>query len=461
MIAIALGDGGLQPRVGVAANTPGAVHVVALGRHKVDGVVVVTGQSYWVPRERAEAAIARDLVHEVGAGKLDWWGAEGRVLSPFDGDVEQVHSRAESAGALRIAAGCGYDPGSAAYRFHSAVNQCTKHASVFTRFLDTNPHSSYRQLDGVRDAARVRESLLQADILHCHMNYLLSANATSHHIQEGDPRTARPVQWRNGQWVVRHYHGSRPDGRSTLEHDVDAKVRRSCIANGGGLVRVGARLTICAEKGAEDLQWLPIPMPVARYAALRAEMNPSATRSHPFRIAHSPTKRAYKGSDVFVRAVKALQSRGLAVEMVMIEGRSHGEALRLKATCDAVFDSFWLGLQGSGLEAGAMGLPCIAGDQDAADLHARHVGYVPYTFAGDQPQLERAIERLVVDRTYYEAEATRLARYVRAYHDYPVVARRYEEILASAMGRTDIITTEAAQPNVVQQSTRKRGKVAA
>ena len=444
MLEQALGRNGLQAQAGVPEGTPGAVQVVALCRHKIDGRLVYAGQSYWLPRERAEAPGNREIIHVMGSAELDWWKARGRVLSPFEGDPEITFARAPSPGSLRIVQGCGYDPGSAAYRFHSAVNAASKHASVFVRFADTNSHCSLRQLDGVRDAPLVREALLGADVLHCHVNYLLSANATSNLIRMGDTRSARPVHWREGQWLVRHYHGSRPDGGTNLEHAVDAHVRETTERYGGGLVRVGARLTLCAEPGADDLKWLPITVDVPRYRALRAEaMQSRAAGTPPFTISHSPTKRAYKGTDKLMRAVGRLQAKGLDVRVMLIEGKSHGDALRMKARSDACFDSFWLGIQGSGLEAGAMGIPVVAGDGDVAALYRQHVGHVPYTFAGDEDQLAHMIERLVVDKSFYAAEAERVRDYVTKYHDYPAVARRYEAILSDAMGRTDLATTDA------------------
>jgi hypothetical protein len=441
MMELALGEMGVVARAGLPPQTPGAVQVVSLCEHKCDGQRVYGGQTYWMAEDRAKAAEQRDIVHIMSARVLDWWGASGRVLSPFEGDPEIVFAREPSPGSLKIAQGCGYDPGSAAYRFHSAINQSSKHTSTFTRFGDTNPHCSLRQFDGVRDAPLVRESLLTADILHCHMNYLLSANATSSLLRTGDPRSARPVHWRDGQWIVRHYHGSRQDGGTNLEHVVDEKVRRVAELHGGGLIRVGARLTLCAEPGADDLKWLPITVPVGRYRELRAEsVGGRPTPHHPFRVAHSPTKRSYKGTEHFVNAIRSLQRRGVPVEAVMIENKDHGEALRLKAGCDATFDSFWLGCQGSGLEAGAMQMPVIAGDWDVKALYEKHVGECPYTFANDEKMLAESIERLVVDGAYYQSEATRIAEYVERVHDYPAVALTYERILADAMGREDVMT---------------------
>jgi hypothetical protein len=240
---IALGDMGVEADAGLPPNTEGAVQVVALARHKVDGKVVHAGQHYWLEESRALAGAERAIVHVFGTQVVDWWDAPGRVLSPFD-DRETVHTRAPSPGALRILQGCGYDPGSSAYRFHSAVNQESKHASAFVRFGDENPHCSLRQYDGIADAPIVRQALEQADVLHCHMFYYF-----------------RPSP---DQWVVRHYHGTRRDGVTTIEHRVDDDMR----ARGKGLIRVGARLTICAEPDAGDVEWLPIAVPVKRYRAL-------------------------------------------------------------------------------------------------------------------------------------------------------------------------------------------------
>src|SRR6185503_7456473 len=149
-----------------------------------------------------------------------------------------------------------------------------------------------------------------------------------------------------------------------------------------------------------------------------------------FRIAHSATVRTYKGTAVLIRVCDALRAKGLPIELVLIEGMEHGAALRLKATCDATFDSFWLGLQGSGLEAAAMGQPVIAGDANVRALYEQRIGFCPYTFAPDEEALGAAIERLATDPAFYASEARRVAEYTTVYHDYAAVAARYESILS-------------------------------
>lgn len=397
----------------------------------VDGLVRMVGEVFELDWANVPAYEARGDIFLPGARTVDWWHHPGRVLEVLPLEREPVHARAPSPGALRIAQGCAYDPGQAGYRFHSAVNEYTKHASAFVRFGHSNPYCDLRQYDGEEQIPTVRQLIHEADVLHCHMDYTLFASAGF-----SDGRTASVrMQPRPDQLVIRHYHGSVwGDGaRQLIPHA--APLDRSV-----GAVVIGARLTHLAD-GAR--YWLPIPMPVERYQALRrAERRPA---DGVFRVAHSPTVDEYKGTAAFTAAVERLQARGVPIEAVLIKKLQHGPALVAKARCDAVFDSFWLGLQGSGLEGGAMGLPCVAGDASVRALYQEHVGHVPYTFAADAAELESVLERLAVDRAWRDAEADRLAAYVRAYHDYPAVARRYERILSEALNRADV-HTEAAEP---------------
>lgn len=419
---------------------PGTVLVAAIVPHKHGAaptrggdvrIRYLPGQQYWMEEEAALRAEVRGIVYRVNSRAVNWYGAPGRVLSPWIDDVEEVAYREPTEGALRIVQGCGYDPGSAAYRFHSAL-ATTKHASAFIRFADSNPYSSLRQYDGEKHAAVTRQAILEADVIHCHVDYMLLNNVG--------------LARKGGQLLVRHYHGSvRKEDAAHLGWwtHIEARKDKALWAK-----LVGARLTFYeeAERLARELgepveiQWLPITVPVDRYRALPT-VRPATSPEGAFRIAHCPTKRANKGTDVFLRVCDKLNTRGLRVIPVLMETLPQNVALERKGTCDATFDSFWLGIQTSGLEGGAMGHPVIAGDPDVAALYRQHVGQVPYTYANDERGLEQVIERLVVDRAYYHAEAARVHAYVRAYHDYPAVARRYEGMLARWLGREDVYTT--------------------
>jgi hypothetical protein len=219
------------------------------------------------------------------------------------------------------------------------------------------------------------------------------------------------------------YHGSVLPGderRVFVDHETDSRM---------GAIQFGAR-PYHGRYGVAN--YLPIPVPVRDYRQLAD----GYTRREAFRIAHSPTRREIKGTQVFLDACQWLRdTEGLKIEPVLIENLPHGEALTLKASCDATFDSFWLGMQGSGIEAAAMVQPVIAGDPEAAaeaaDLNG---GRTPWTFANERYALIDVIRRLATDATFYKAEAERVHYYVQRVHDYPVVGARYRDILREALG---------------------------
>jgi hypothetical protein len=355
----------------------------------------------------------------------DWWGAPGRILAAEPCEAH-THSDAPSEGALRIIQGCAYDPGNAAYRFHTAINETTKHASAFARWGHTNPFCDYRQIDGDTQPQDARAALYHADVIHSHADYWMQR------------KTGNKWRARSDQLVIRHYHGTRWNKftKTGFDHAQQWPILNMLEDDIAGAVLVGARLTVC-EVRPSRIKWLPIAVPVKRYRA----MVPKARRPGPFRIAHSPTVAEYKGTKDLIAAVDVVRGMGLKVDLVMIERQKHGAALAMKADADLTFDSFWLGIQGSGLEAAAMGQMVVAGDESVRDLYIKsEVGSCPYTFANDRKQLTEVLERAVVDAAWYKAEAKRVGAYVMKYHDYAAVARRYEQIIATVMNRPNVVT---------------------
>lgn len=338
----------------------------------------------------------------------------GRMLTP-DG-VPLTYVSAPSRTGPRVLQVTGFDPGAAAYRYHTALNTASGGRSAFVRFGHENPHCDLRQWDG-EENRRVVEGLFdEADVIHVHMDYAALGRLSRW------PRPSRHL-------LVRHYHGS---ALNSLDAIVDTDED-----DGFGAVQIGARLY--HRRFSRRMHWLPIPVPVRDYRALAA----GHIAREVVRIAHSPTNWRIKGSIALQHTVLDLQQRGLPVELVQISGMSHADALAIKATCDITFDSFWLGIQGSGLEGAAMGQAVIAGDPDVkAEYEASEVGYCPYTYARDFEALGPVLERLVLDPAYRASEAARVHRYVTEWHDYPIVGRRYwaiieAEIQAAAIAHDD------------------------
>lgn len=417
----------------------GAVFLSALTKLKVGGTSYLPGQRVRGPSAELVPLLREGAIWRVAPSGVDWWAAPGRVLAvePCD-DTPLVSERTE--GALRIAMGCGYDPGNAVYRMHSMVNEHTKHASAFITWRKPggNPFRCPQQYDALKEKPEALRALVyEADVLHHHVDYFLR-NA-------GLGNKPRP-----GQLLLRHYHGS-TQGAYAAQH----AVRHAEVDDALGALLLGARLTLCALRPGR-IQWMPITVPVDRYAAMVAERPTNVLR-----IAHSATKDEYKGTRDLIEIVDELRAKGLRIELALIgykrkgrslvaDRKSHADALRMKAECHVTVDSVhWLGLQGSGLEGAAMGQAVLAGDPDVAALYRQELGSVPYThIEGDttaerRKSLKALLERLATDPGFLDGEAERAHRYVRDVHDYPAVAHRYEGILAKALGRSDVLTHTA------------------
>lgn len=311
---------------------------------------------------------------------------------------------------LRIVQVGVYDAGLVGFRLHTAINATTPHVSVFAAprpGAPKNPFEGPVQFDAERENEMLRWALEEADIVHCHLNYSIPAR---HNVSLKRRR------------VVIHHHG-------TMFRRSPATATAWDVAHNAGL-RLVSNLELL--RYGNDLHWLPNPVPVARYQRLRCSTE--RIGNGPFRIAHSPSKRERKGTQALLNAVARLRAEGLDVAAVLIEGMSHGAGLKLKATCDVCFDSFQLGIQCSGLEAAAMDMPVIAGDEFVRDQYLHHIGAVPYTYANDEDSLTVAIERLMTDPVFRANEEQRVHDYVLEYHDEAAVAHRYLDLLDEAFG---------------------------
>ena len=84
-------------------------------------------------------------------------------------------------------------------------------------------------------------------------------------------------------------------------------------------------------------------------------------RSEPVRVAHSPTRKDLKNTDLFPEVMERLRQENVGIGLELIENTAHLECLRIKRRCHVLFDH----LQGyfgvSSLEALSQGLCVVAG----------------------------------------------------------------------------------------------------
>lgn len=306
---------------------------------------------------------------------------------------------------LRVVHLARFDAGMVIYRLHSAINTTTPHESIMGTSQQDRAYREPAQFHVQRDRATLRAAVETADVIHCHVDY--------HALQElGVGFTAA---------VVMHHHGTLYRTDAEYWNRIDARTARVRFVSNLELLQYG-----------QGLHYLPNPVPVVQYRRLREKLR--RPDDGEIWIGHSPTKRELKGTTEFLACVDGLQKKGMKIRTVMIEDVSHAGSLELKASCDIFFDSFFLGLQCSGLEAAAMGIPVIAGDETVAAGFERWIGYVPYTFANGIKSLRLAIERLVEYPSEREKDAAKVSAYVEQYHDLAPVAFRYLETLNAELG---------------------------
>ena len=343
-------------------------------------------------RSSGRRAVKRVNLRAQNAVEFSLAATERSVMSD-----SQTHARE----ALHILQYVYRDDGMAPSRLHTAINRTTPHSSVFFKLLP-GPFGVETQYDIGTDFKRLAVAEREADVIHIH-----SPASTSFPQRFNVP-------------IVYHHHGTR-FRNSAEKYTNEAKKR-------GALVLV-SNLELLSWGDDYPASFLPNTVPVARYLALAEYQRTTFDYTKSFRIAHSPTVRERKGTTEFLNACSRLRQRGYPLEIVLIEGIDHDQSLLAKASCHAVFDSFWLGMQCSGIEGAAMGLPVIAGDEIVARRYREQFGSVPYTFADCEEALEAQIQRLMDDPHFYQEEASRVHGYVMVNHDESAVALTYLDLL--------------------------------
>jgi hypothetical protein len=104
-----------------------------------------------------------------------------------------------------------------------------------------------------------------------------------------------------------------------------------------------------------DLRFSFLPFETGAFK-VREKENPR------LRICHAPRNRLFKGTERIIEACRQMEKKH-GVELVLIEGKTHAEALRLKTTCDIAIDQIGdVGGTGYGvnsLETLSMGIPTL------------------------------------------------------------------------------------------------------
>ena len=256
------------------------------------------------------------------------------------------------------------------------------------------------------DTKTVREAWREADVVHLHHGFLSADRIVRGGFLGGGMRH-KPY--------LLEFHGTgfRENVRAYLNELTDRKA-----------FGVVSTLDLHVASG---LAWLPSPVDVEAMS----EMKQPATDK--VLIAHAPTNRAIKSTALFIEAVDRLKAEGYPVEVDIIEHVPWTECLERKAKADIFYDQVLLGYGNNALEAWGMGIPVVAGADDATlDEMERRFGHLPFYHATEDTIYD-ALKELVESPELRQQYGDIGYQYVRQYHDYPVVVLQLKRLYERAV----------------------------
>ena len=256
------------------------------------------------------------------------------------------------------------------------------------------------------EAVEARKWWNDADVVHLHHGFVSADRMTRGGFVGG--------RLRHKPYLV-HYHGTgfRENVRAYLD---ELRERQS--------LGVVSTLDLHVASG---LEWLPSPVDVE---AMQAMTQP---RTNKVLIAHAPTNRQVKSTERFIEAVERLKAEGYPLEVDIIEHVPWTECLERKARADIFYDQVLLGYGNNALEAWGMGIPVVAGADDATlDEMERRFGHLPFYHATEDTIYD-ALKELVESPELRQQYGDIGYQYVRQYHDYPVVVRQLKRLYERAV----------------------------
>lgn len=298
---------------------------------------------------------------------------------------------------MRILQVCDSDYAGVGIKLTQAINRTTKHKARHIRMVSHRfgyPHDIQ-----TRDPEEVKKWVEWADVVNTHVTFR--------------PLRQRGTPMLRPRCLLMTHHGSHYRGhhQKINEHAKRHGVKRQ-LCTQPNLLAFG------------DLTWVPIAIPVDEYRKYRRRPK----RKRPL-IVQTPSNPKRKRTKELTEMLGGRKD----VEFLVVEKNTpNHEVLSIVGQADLVIDQFARGYGVSGLEAMAMGIPVISHAEPwARKLIFQEVGYLPYyeTALEDVPKVVTAL----LDSRVYKQWSEISTEYIRAFHDYPVVAKRYIEVCREAL----------------------------
>ena len=175
------------------------------------------------------------------------------------------------------------------------------------------------------------------------------------------------------------------------------------------------------------------------HVPLRVKVNeikanyPDKTKEDKPIIVHAPSNRSEKGTDQILEALKKVKSE---YELVLVEGKTHDEAMEIYSKADIVIDQISLGTYGVfAIEAMAMGKPVITYMSD--DMIERMPDTLPI-ISSDFDSLPSVVEKLINDPQLRYNKGVLGRKYVERYHDHIKVTALLSKIYVGNIENNDL-----------------------
>ena len=163
-----------------------------------------------------------------------------------------------------------------------------------------------------------------------------------------------------------------------------------------------------------DLQWLPHSIPVDEWAKLK--------RKHTGKpiVCQTPSSPGRKNTAGIIEALSNKKN----IELSIFRGQ-WPIVMAHKGIVDIYLGQFTLGYGMNCLETWTMDIPIITHIEDNnRDLILDQVGYLPH-YESTLENLPHAVDELLQNKALYRKYAELGKTFLREFHDYPVVAKRY------------------------------------
>ena len=169
---------------------------------------------------------------------------------------------------------------------------------------------------------------------------------------------------------------------------------------------------------------LPQPIDLQEFSAMAAQLvrEETVARNRVVRVAHAPSSRALKGTVHIERAVAELREEGVPIELVLIEGKSHAEAMQICLDADIAIDQLLIGAYGQfAVEMMALGKPVVCYIRE--DLRPLYPSNLPVVSA-DPRSIKRVLRELAEAPEQWSGIGQAGKEYVEAQHCARVVAQK-------------------------------------